>query len=412
MPKFKYLAKTKGAKTVKEEVDAASKEELIARLKSRGLFVVSVKEAKEKNESGPYFSVFFHVKGKHASVKLYDLAFFARNLSITLSSGVILLRSLEILSSQSESVKLEKILKDCGKSIKEGLSLSETIAKYPNVFSSLWKSLVEVGETSGSLPFVLEKLADYLEMRINFERKIKSALVYPLILLIMAILAVLAFFKFILPKFVSLFKQFDVELPAPTRILFSLVEFLEKNFLITAAVFIAIAAGIYFFRKLPKTRNIWERIKMKLPIMGNLFFFSCLERLTSTVHILLDSGLPLIYTLEVAARSMGSSILEKSLLAVKDRVRDGAVLSDELSKLNIFPLLISEMAKIGEETGSMPQIFSKISAHYQRELATRVERLIVAFEPIMIILMGLVIGGIVVALFLPLFQLSSIGGKF
>lgn len=410
MAKYRYVAKTRDAKTVRETVEAVSKADLITKLKAQGLFLVSVHEVKDRLVEGGLLSLFGRARSKRSSIKSQDLAFLARNLSITLSSGVTLLRSLEILSFQAESAGLEKILKECAKAIKGGLSFSESIAKYPKIFPALWRGLVEVGEASGNLPLVLEKLAGYLEIRMDFERKVKSALIYPVILLIIAALAMLIFFKFVLPKFTAIFKQFDITLPVPTQILFNISELMEKNFLLVLGAIALSVAGLMFFIKSPATKAIWESVKLKIPIMGKVVFLSCLERLTSTIHILLDSGLPLIHTLEIAARSMDNSVLERNLNVVRDKVRDGASLSSELARLNIFPLLISEMAKIGEETGSMPQIFSKIAAHYQRELTTRIERMIAAFEPVMITVMGAGIGAVVVSLFLPLFKISTIGG--
>ena len=411
MPKFKYIAKTKDGKTLKEVLDLSTKDDVVARLRARGLLIISIVEVKEKGGGSSFLSAFLAAKGKRSKITPQELAFFARNLSTTLSSGVTLLRSLEILSVQAESVKLEKILERCSEYIKEGLSLSEAIIKYPQVFSPLWRGLVEVGEASGNLPFVLEKLADYLEIRINFERKIKGALIYPAILFFVAVGAVVIFFKFILPKFTTLFEQFDIELPLATRIIFDISKFLEANFLLVIGGVVLLGFGFSLFTKRPETKEIWDRIKLKLPFIGDLTFLAALERLTSTIYILLDSGLPLVYTLEVVSRGTGNIILEKSLLQVTEKVREGASLSAEFRRLDIFPLLVSEMAKIGEETGTMPQVFNKISTHYQKDLSTRIERLITAFEPIMIVLIGIVIGGIVIALFLPLFKLSTLGIK-
>lgn len=410
MPKFKYTAKTKDGKTLKEVLDLPSKDDVVARLRAKGLLIISIAEVNEKGRGSSFLSASSAAKRKRNKITAQDLAFLARNLSTTLSSGVTLLRSLEILSVQAESIKLEKVLKQCGDYIKEGLSLSESIVKYPKIFSPLWRGLVEVGEASGNLPFVLEKLADYLEIRINFERKVKGALIYPAILFSVAVGAVFIFFKFILPQFTKLFEQFDIDLPLPTRIMFSISKFLETNFLLVVGGMALLGYAVFLFTTRPETKEIWDRIKLKMPLIGELTFLSALERLTSTIYILLDSGLPLVYALEVVSRGTGNIILEKSLLQVTEKVREGASLSTEFRKLDIFPLLVSEMAKIGEETGTMPQVFHRISDHYQKDLASRLERLIAAFEPIMIVLIGVVIGGIVISLFLPLFKLSTLGG--
>lgn len=416
---YSYSAKTKDAQTIKDTEEAATKEELIAKLRARGLFIVSIKESGGKKSgkgiisaagSASSLSKTLFKRTKRSSVTVYDMAMLAHNLATTLSSGVALLRGLEILSVQSESGTLERILRKCSEDIKAGLSLSEAINKYPNVFNNLWRGIIEVGEASGNLPFVLERLAEYLEMRMEFERKIKGALVYPIILFVVAIGATLFFFKVILPKFTELFTQFNVELPLPTKILFALTKLFEHYFLLVVIGLVGLVIAIFILMRQPAARKVWDRISLQLPVLGQLTHLACLERFTSTIYILLDSGLPLVYTLEVSARGVGNSFLEKKILTIKDKVKDGESLSAEFSKQNIFPLLVSEMAKIGEETGSMPDIFQKISVHYQKDLSSSVDRLITLFEPIMIIFMGLVIGGLVISLFLPLFKLATIGG--
>lgn len=410
MPRYSYVAKTKDAKTLKDVEEASSRDELIAKLKTRNLFIISVNEVRAEQEKSFLEFFGFRKQGRRSSVKLYDLAFLARNLSTMLSSGVTLLRSLEIISSQTESSKLGKVLKESSQFIKEGLSFKEAIAKYPSIFSPLWRAIVEVGEASGNLPTVLDRLADYLEIRMEFERRIISAMIYPLILIGAMFMAIFIFFKFILPKFVEIFRDFGVKLPLPTQIIFAIAEFVDKNVIWVLLGIAGIITAFIMFMRNPATKETRDRIGLKLPLAGELLFLFCLDRFTSTMYILLDSGLPLVYALEIAARGIGNTILEKNILFVKNRVKDGASLSREFNKLNIFPALVSEMAKIGEETGTMPEIFKKISVHYSKQLTTRVERMIVAFEPILILLLGVVIGAVVISLFLPLFKISTGGG--
>ena len=406
--KYEYIAKTKDSRTLKGVEEVRTKDELVVKLRAKGLFIISVKEAGAGREASGNFP-FARRKGKRSSVKLYDLAFFARNLATTLSSGVTLLRSLEIIARQAESLKLEKVITTCCNDIKAGLAFGDAVAKHKSVFPPLWVSVARVGEASGNLPFVLDKLADYLELRMDFERKIKSAMVYPCILLGAGTIAIFAFLKFIFPKFSKIFQQFDIELPVATKIVFFLSDLVAKNSLYLAGGVVALIFLFISFRKRPAGKEFVDKMTLKLPIFGEVIFLSLLERLTSTVSILLESGLPLVYTLEVSAHGIGNSILEKRLLIVGQKVRDGNSLSQELSKEGIFPLLVSEMAKIGEETGTMPDVFKKISEHYRKEVSTKVERFISAFEPLMIVFMGVIIGGIVIALFLPLFKISTLG---
>ena len=405
MALFYYIAKTKDGKTIKQVEDVSSKEEIIGRLREKGLFIVSLREFERRRGGG-----LLKKRKKHAGVKLLDLTFFARNLATTISSGVPLLRSLEIISVQTESDKLSKVLTNIIQEIKRGLSLSESVQKHPNIFSSFWLGLIEVGETSGNLTFVLEKLADYLELRLDFERKIKSALIYPIILVIAAFIAMFIFFKMILPKFTVIFKQFDIELPFLTELLFNTSKLVNEHFLLIILFTGGCIAGIWFGLKHPLMRRIIDKVVLFIPILSGVTTVSYLERFSSTIYILLESGVPIVYSLEIVAKSIGNSVVERDILFIKENVKKGKTLSGELQKIPIFPPLVTEIARVGEEAGNLPEMFRKVSVHYQKEVSTKIERLIAAFEPIMILLMGVVIGGIVVSLFLPLFKVATLGG--
>jgi type IV pilus assembly protein PilC len=407
MPRFNYKVKNKSGDTLRDSQEAISKTDMISRLRREGYFIISISE--EKTKKGEKASLFKKRKKKRQSIKLADLTFLARNLATTLSSGITLLRGLELVSYQSQSGKLESILKECSAHIRDGLSLAEAIAKYPKIFSQFWLGIVKVGESSGNLPFVLNQLADYLEMRMEFERKIQSALVYPVILSVAAVAAVFVFLKFIFPKFGELFESFDIELPALTQLIFSLSKFVEHNWFI---LFAALAGAYFVFRNLrrrPEVKKLIDRIIFKIPILGNIIFLIYIERFTSIVHIMLESGLTLVYTLDITADSIGNTVFQKKLRLAAEKVREGGSLSEQLSQEGIFPLLVSEMSKIGEETGTMPDVFKKVSDYYLKELSSKVESLVAAFEPLMIVVMGITIGVLVIALFLPLFKLSSLG---
>jgi type IV pilus assembly protein PilC len=406
MPKYIYTAKSKDSHTIKDMEQVSSREELVAKLRARGLFLISLVEVADRGRDAKT-----HRGGKQAkrsSVRLADLTFLARNLAVTLSSGITLLRSLEILSSQAESAKLGKILEECGNYVRSGLSFSEAINKYPAVFSPLWQSIVEVGEASGNLPFGLEKLADYLEIRMEFERKIKGALIYPCILVGVSTMAIFIFFKFILPKFTELFTQFNIELPLPTKIVFGMSVFFSKFWLLMIVVVAGIIGVFAYFRNDAEFKKRVDSLALQIPLLRKLVTLMCMERFTSTMYILLDSGLPLVYTLEASAKSIGNVHIQKELIMVKERVRQGTALSDELRNIEIFPALIPEMAKVGEETGTLPAVFHKVAIYYQKELISRVERMVTLFEPLMIMIMGVIIGGIIVSLFLPIFKIATL----
>lgn len=408
MPTFRYTAKNKTAKTVSGREEAFSKNELAARLQSQGLFVISIHEAEKKKELDASRQLALSVKGKRKSLKLYDFIFLARNLSTMLSSGVTLLRSLKLVSQQTESLKLAKTLEKCLQDVQGGLSFEEAVRKYPKIFSNLWCGIIQVGEASGNLPQVLNRLADFLEMRAEFEGKIKGALVYPCILLVAATVAVGVFVKFIFPTFHDMFAQFDLELPALTRAVLGLAGFLERNFFLLSGLIAIIVFTFLFAKKQPFFKNLLDSYTLKLPLLGQAVFLACAERFTSILHILLESGLPLVYSLNIASNNVGNKLMERQLAGVALKVKDGSSLSDELSRIQVFPPLVSEMAKVGEETGNMPDIFKKISAHYRKELVNKIDRVVASFEPLMVVFMGLVIGSIVIALFLPIFRMTAI----
>jgi len=410
MALYRYIAKTKDAKTVRDVTEASSRDEVIQILKSKGLYIVSISEVGKSPERKTLFSLGGKKSEKHRGIKSVDMSFLARNLAITLSSGIPLLRILEIISVQTESLNLEHILQNIAQDIKKGLSLSEALKKYPQVFDHLWRGIVEVGEVSGNLPFVLEKLADYLDMRMEFERRIKSALIYPTMVSCFAALTILGFFKFILPRFAGIFTQFDIQLPFITQLLFNIANFVNKNFLV---IIIFLAGGIVAWRfvsKKPAVKRFLDRLMLHLPLLRRIVLVTVTERFSSTLYILLESGVPIVYTLEVISRSVGNSVIEAKINALKENVKKGKNLSGELAKIEEFPVLISEIARIGEEAGNMPDMFRKLSEHYQKELSTKIDRIIAVFEPALIFLLGGSIGVVVISLFLPLFKLITLGG--
>ena len=410
MALYRYIAKTKDGRTIKEVIDAGTREELVNNLRAKNLFVLSIVDLeKEKTKGLAGKFTLFKRNRKHGGIKASDMCYLARNLSITLSSGVPLLRSLEIISLQVESLGLSRILDNIKEDVRKGLSLSESIEKYPRVFSSLWQGIVEVGEASGNLPFVLDKLANYLEMRIEFERKIKSALIYPTIVCVFGFIAVTVFFKFVLPRFTSIFEQFDIELPFLTKILVNISNFFNRYFFTIIGVLMVFIVTFFQLRKKRFGKKFIDRINLILPLISDFIYLVGAERFASTMYILLESGVPIIYTLEVIGKSIGNVVLENAIFIIRDNVKKGKNLSQEIARVGIFPPLVSEIAKIGEETGNMPEMFRKLSEHYRKELDTKMERIIALFEPLIIILLGIGIGTIVIALFLPVFKLSTLG---
>jgi len=403
MPLYQYIVKDKEGRRVKGIEEASSKKELVEKLKRRDYFIISLEELGEKERRGVFR------ERKRYTLKHIDLVFFARNLAISLAAGLPLVRSLEVLSHQTESVKLSKVLQGMVEDIKRGLSLSEALSKFPDVFSPLWRGMIEVGEASGNLIFTLEKLADYLELRCDFERKIKSFLIYPIILLIVATLVVFFFFYKILPKFNEIFSQFNIDLPLPTQILFKISDFLRQYFWLVFIIFFIFIFLFLWGRERKEVRIIWDKWNLNLPLLKGLIKLIYLERFASLMYILLESGVPIVYTLEVVSKSIGNIIFEEKIDYLKEEVRRGKNLSSGLAKIPLFPPLLSEITQVGEEAGNLSQMFEKLSTYYQKELSARIERLVYILEPVMIVIMAIIVGTIVISLFWPLFKLTTLG---
>ena len=407
MDNYSYIVKDRQSKTKRGSIEASSREEAIKLLQGQDYFVIGISPAtssqRRKTEQGKI------KKFSHSKVKLPDLAMFARQLATLLASGVTLLRSLEVVSAQCESRKLTYILQDIIADVRRGLSLTESINKYP-IFTNLWRGLIDTGEASGTLSSVLDRLAIYLELRMEFMRKIVSALVYPIILFVAAGGALLFFSVFVLPKFQAIFSEFHVDLPLITLIMFNTTNFVRKNIILFILVIFALPILVKYLMNTKQGQIILDKLKLRLFFVKEFFMVFFLERCTSTFYILFDSGVPIVYAIDVVQRSIGNSVIEKMLGIVKENVKAGKSLSAEFESSEFFPPMVIEMVTIGEEVGDLPGMFSRISQHYQVAMQTKVERFTSMFEPLMIIFMGLVIGVIVVSLFLPMFELTKVAG--
>jgi len=411
MPSFFYITRDNQGHKNSGVEEGFSQDEIVSRLQARGLFIVSiVSESKE----GPAGSQQVELKGKrgqfkHYGVKSDDLVLFCRQVATLLGAGVTILKSLGIISLQVPSRKLHAILKKLQKDMEAGLSLHEAMSRHPAVFSELWVNLVESGEASGNLAMVLNRLATYLERDAAFKKKIISALIYPAILMCAGFGALLFLTIKIIPTFAELFKGFNIKLPLLTQILVSVSYFIRTNFL----YFILVTAAVVFVvRKYIRTREgrkQYEKMKFNMPGFGDFFRGLIIERFSSEMSTLVESGVPILYSLEIAEHSVDNLTMAGIIHSIKDDVRSGKTLSQPLAKSGFFEPMVVQMVAIGEEIGELPQMFKKINAFYQDYVETFLTRFASMFEPIVLIFMGVVIGIMIIGMFLPIFQISQIG---
>ena len=411
MPKFAYIARDiKGAKVTGTE-ESSTADELTSRLQLRNLVVVNIiPESKEET-----LAVAVQAEGKQRRFRRYgvsgdDLVIFCRQLATLLGAGVTILKSLDIISKQVYSRKFYNVLRELEKHMEAGLSFHEAMSKYPNIFSELWINLVESGEASGNLAVVLNRLATYLERRSAFKRRIISSLIYPAILMVVGIGALLFLTVKIIPTFAELFKGFNVTLPLFTRVLIRVSYFIRKGMLGIIGMIIATAFILRRYIKTKDGRRRFEQLEFKLPLFGEFFRSLVVERFSSEMSTLIESGVPLLYSLEITEHSVSNSVMAGIVRKIKEDVREGKPLNSSLDKSKFFEPMVIQMVAIGEEIGELPQMFKRINTFYEEYTETFLARFTSMFEPIMLIFMGVVIGIMVVGMFLPIFQIASIGG--
>lgn len=409
MPKFFYIVRNKLGSKISGVEDVNNQDELVSRLQSRDLIVVDIIPEQSEEAAHLRGGLNLKFKPKHSRVSKDDLVLFCRQLATLLGAGVTILKSLDIISKQVASSKLKGIIKDIQKSMEAGTSLHEAMAKHPKIFNNLWVNLVESGEASGNLAVVLTRLANYFERNAAFMRKVVSAVIYPAILFVAGIGALLYMTLNIIPTFSELFKGFDVELPALTKMLVVVSVGIRKYGL----VFIAIGGIVsYLFRKYIKTKRgkkNFELFLLRLPVAGEFFRALIVERFSSEICTLIESGVPILYTLEIVERSMDNMVMSEEIRKIKESVREGKSLGQPMEDSGFFEPMVVQMVMIGEEIGELPQMFKKINEFYQEYVDVFLVRFTTMFEPFMLLFIGGLIALIVVGMFLPVFKIASIG---
>ena len=412
MPKFYFIARNSlGSKETGTE-EGMNQEEVVNKIQARGLIVISViPESVEPSGDGTArVNIKAKIKLKRDRITGSDLTLFCRQLSTLLGAGVTILKSLDIISKQVVSKKLYAVVIDLQKNMEAGLSFHEAMVKHPKVFSDLWVNLVESGEASGNLAVVLSRLASYLERDAEFKGKMISALIYPAILLTAGLGALFFMAVKIVPTFAEIFKGFNITLPLLTQILLKISDFLRYNVI---AIFLVCGGLVFGVKKYLKTkagRRKFENFQFKLPVFGEFFMALNVERFSSEMSTLLESGVPILYSLEISERSVGNLIMADIIRKIKDDVREGKSLREPLEKSAFFDPMFIQMVSIGEEIGELPQMFKKINSFYQDYVGVFLTRFVSMFEPFVLVFIGGIIGIMITGIFLPIFEISRIGG--
>ena len=397
MATFVYVGKNKFGQPVKGEKVAASLEEA-KRLLNRDQVVVQRIRAK-----GGIGALMQKFQMKAASV--VELAVFTRQMSTIINSGIPLTQGLDIIADQIKNRRFKEIINGVSNDVKSGLSLEDALRKHPDAFSELYVNMAVAGEKSGNLPDILSRLAKYMEREASVKGKIKSAMTYPLVVISVAI-AITGFILYkVVPTFANLFKDLGAELPLPTQLVVAASDLIVNNIIF---IVLGVVGGIFFLRNYYKTyrgRRVLDGILLKMPVMKELLIKGAVARFSRTLSTMISSGIDLLVGLEITARTSGNSIIEDAIMETRNMVTQGRSLSESILGFKVFPSMLGQMVKVGEDTGSLDEMLSKIADFYEEEVDRAVDTLMSLIEPLMITLLGVLIGGIVVALYLPMFSL-------
>ncbi len=396
MPVFTFSGKNTAGEKVTGERMAANKQVLATQLRREQIGSPTIRE-KGKEFALPIFG--------STKVKTKEIAIFFRQFSVMIDAGLPLVQCLEILAANQENVAFQKTLTGVRTTVEGGSTLANAMRLYPKVFDDLTTNMMEAGETGGILDIILQRLAAYVEKAVKLKSAVKSALIYPVAVVSMAILVVGALLKWVVPIFSNLFAGLGVSLPLPTRIVMGLSAFVGQFwwFFIVGAV--GLVFGIKQIRKDPRGKYWMDYGMLKLPIIGILLRKIAVARFTRTLGTLITSGVPILEGLSITARTSGNAVLEEALMKVRKAIEEGRTIVDPLRECGVFPNMVTQMIGVGEATGAMDNMLQKIADFYEDEVDSATKDMLAMLEPVIIGLLGVMIGGIVISLYMPLFAL-------
>ncbi len=403
MPQFRYSAKDRSGKSINGVGEAVDEKTLSANLRKQGMIPVSIKADKKKDSLGGKPFSFGQPK-----VKSVELVIFSRQLATMLDSGIPLVQSIEILGDQIESPVFKKVTEEIRKDLTTGLAFHEALAKHKSIFSPLFVNMAKAGEASGALDDIMDRLAMYLEKSDALAHKVKSAMNYPIIVTCMAVgITVLMLVK-VVPVFKGMFEDFGAKLPLPTQILVNVSEFLIHTIVYWIAGVIGAIFLIKRYIKTEKGRFAFHSFLLRAPIFGTIVQKVAVAKFTRTLATLLKSGVPILQALDIVGKSSDNAVIERAVESVRTSIREGENISDPLIRTKVFPMLVVRMISVGEQTGELEKMLNKIADFYDEQVNSAVAGLTSLIEPLIIAFLGIVIGGIVICMFLPIFKLSSV----
>ena len=399
MPVFKYRGKNRIGNIVEGERSARTSHELVSALEREQIQVLHVEKRK--------LTISLPFVGGRRKVKLRELSVFNRQLSVMFNAGLPITQGLGILASQQKNKYFQRVILEIRKDVEAGLNLSNAMRKFPDVFTELYTSMIQAGEASGNLDTILMRLSTYIENMTKLVGKVRSALAYPIAVLIIAIVLTAVIMLKVVPVFADMFEQLGATLPLPTQFVMKVSAFFTKN---VVWIIIAIIVLIFAFRAYYKTfagRRVIDKIKLNIPVFGGLLLKVGIARVSRTLETLLNSGVEIIESMTITAKTSGNAIIEDTILRSRASVQEGKPLGESWEEEKIFPYMVTQMVSVGEQTGALSSMLGKIADFYDDEVDHAVTALVALMEPILILFLGGLIGGIVIAMYMPLFSIIS-----
>lgn len=400
MPQYQWEGKTVSGEAQKGTAKAASVDQLRGILRKDGIVLGNATEIKEKEKK-------FNPKKK---IKNLEILLFTRQLSTMITSGLPLVQSLDILGNQIEDLHFRGMVKDIKERIEGGSRFADALREYPQCFDELYINLVVAGEEGGLLDNVLQRLAIYIEKSEKLKKKVKSAMIYPIAIIVVALVVVVVLLLFVIPVFEKMFKEMGAELPGPTVVVIKMSQFMQSYWYIIIGGIVGLVVAFKYYYKTENGHRTMDRLMLKAPLFGLLTIKASVARVTRTLATLLMSGVAILESMLIVAKVAGNKIVEEALLVARSRISEGRTMAEPLEQAGIFPPMVVQMVQVGESTGALDSMLNKIADFYEEDVDNMVTNLTAMMEPMIMVFLGVVLGGLIIAMYLPIFKLGQAVG--
>ncbi len=403
MPVFAYSGRTRTGQTINGEMEAPNREAVVAQLRRQQVMATAVTPKARDIE--------LKIPGFGAKIGDRDLAVVTRQLATMIDAGLPLVQCLDILAQQQEKKVFQKALHDIRTAVEGGSTFSASLKRHPKIFSTLYTNMVEAGEAGGILDTILNRLAAYIEKAMALKKRIKTAMFYPSTIVSVAVVVVIFLLIYVIPTFEQLFEGFGATLPLPTVIVLEASRIVRAYVLVLLAGLVAGVVGLRFYYRTPGGKMAIDRLLLRLPVFGPLIRKVAVAKFTRTLGTLVSSGVSILEGLDITARTAGNKVVEEAVLKARTTIAQGKTIAEPLQASGVFPVMVVQMIAVGEQTGALDRMLNKIADFYDEEVDVAVAGLTSLLEPLLVIFLGVIIGGVVIAMYLPIFKLISVVGN-